>query len=167
MLFRVPYLGVNTALMASFRMLFPAPHRQSARYGAIHPDRFTRKESGGDGDHVDRCLHRYVDAITAVGHLEDGLGVLGVLVRIVDHAATACALHNLQTTQTIAVVDKSGPKTDVLPLVPCRAATVSDRMRRPCPLLALSGHRSLYRTCPLSGVKRTSRVIQSTVNHWR
>ena len=31
-------------------------------------------------------------------------------------------------------------------------------MALPCPLLALSGHPSLHRTCPLSGVKRTSRV---------
>jgi hypothetical protein len=60
---------------------------------------FTRKESGSDGDHVDRCLHCYVNAITAVGHLEDGLGVLGVLVRIVDHAATACAPNGLRTMQ--------------------------------------------------------------------
>jgi len=57
---------------------------------------------------VDGCLHRYIDAITAVDHLEDGHGVLGVLVRIANRAATACAPDNLQTTQTIAVVDKSG-----------------------------------------------------------
>jgi len=61
---------------------------------------FTRKKSGGDGDHLDRCLHCYVDPIAAVGHLEDGRGVLGVLVRIVGHAATACASNSLQTTQT-------------------------------------------------------------------
>jgi len=60
---------------------------------------FTCEESGSDGDHVDRRLHCYVNAITAVGHLEDGLGVLGVLVRIVDHTATACAPNRLQATQ--------------------------------------------------------------------
>ena len=33
---------------------------------------------------------------------------------------------------------------------------ISDRFRE-CPLLAQSGHLVLHRTCPLSGVKRTSR----------
>ena len=78
---------------------------------------------------MDRCLHRYVDAITAVGYLEDGRGVLGVLVRIIDHAATACAPHNLQTTQTIAVVDKSGLKPMFCRLCRVEPRRFSDRMR--------------------------------------
>src|SRR5262249_32239573 len=60
---------------------------------------FTRKESGSDGDHVDRCLHCYVNAITAVRCLYERLGALGMLVRIVEHAATACASNRLRTTQ--------------------------------------------------------------------
>jgi hypothetical protein len=62
---------------------------------------------------VDRCLHRYIDAITAVGRPKNGRSVLGVLVRIIDHAARACAPDNLQTTLTIAVVDKSQLETGV------------------------------------------------------
>jgi hypothetical protein len=36
-----------------------------------------------------------------------------------------------------------------------RACRRVDRVNSECPLLALSGHRFLRRTCPLSGVKRT------------
>jgi hypothetical protein len=62
---------------------------------------------------VDRCLHRYIDAITAVRRSEDGRSVLGMLVRIVNHAVTGCAPGNLQTMLTMRLLIRADLKLAV------------------------------------------------------
>ena len=58
MLFRAPYLGVNTTLMAWFRcfsLRLTDNLQDTARFIRTGS---TGKESGGNRDHVDRCQHR-------------------------------------------------------------------------------------------------------------
>jgi hypothetical protein len=63
-----------------------------------------------------------------------------------DIAKSVFQVHGTkQTSVCVASMSTFGGKTDI------------HRTRRSCPLLAHSRHEPLHRTCPLLGVKRTSR----------
>jgi hypothetical protein len=54
---------------------------------------FRRQKSGSCGDHLLRCLHRDVCPVATINRFEQGYNDVYVLVviRIISHAATACA----------------------------------------------------------------------------